>query len=101
MASASTTKLATASGVRKFWWSSTLFFSVTWPCVKAPGLASCPEYDAAILDECHTIESVASDYLGIVVTNGQIEYTLNKLYNPHTGQRLVRGARPAELAAKR
>ncbi len=48
-----------------------------------------PPYDAAILDECHTIESVAGDYMGISLTNGQVEYTLNKLYNPHTGKGLL------------
>lgn len=50
------------------------------------GFGILPEYDAAILDECHTIESVASDHLGIKVSNGQVQYTLNKLYNPHTGK---------------
>lgn len=50
------------------------------------GFGILPQYDAAILDECHTIESVASDHLGIKVSNGQVEYTLNKLYNPHTGK---------------
>ncbi|MGN6135544.1 MAG: ATP-dependent DNA helicase [Aureliella sp.] len=48
-----------------------------------------PNYDAAILDECHTIESVAGDHLGIKISNGQIAYSLNKLYNPHTGKGLL------------
>ncbi len=52
------------------------------------GFGVIPDYDAAILDECHTIESVASSHLGIKVTNGQIQYTLNKLYNPATGKGL-------------
>lgn len=47
-----------------------------------------PDYDAAILDECHTIESVASQHLGLKVTNGQVLYTLNKLYNPATNKGL-------------
>lgn len=47
-----------------------------------------PDYDAAVLDECHTLESVASSHLGIKVTNGQVQYTLNKLYNPSTGKGL-------------
>ncbi|GIW97168.1 MAG: helicase [Pirellulaceae bacterium] len=42
-----------------------------------------PDYDAAVLDECHTIEAVASSHLGIKVTNGQLQYTLNRLYNPY------------------
>lgn len=48
------------------------------------GFGILPEYDCAILDECHTIESVASAHLGIKVTNGQVQYALNKLYNPAT-----------------
>lgn len=47
-----------------------------------------PNYSAAILDECHTIESVASEHLGIQVTSGQLRYTLNKLYNPSAGRGL-------------
>jgi ATP-dependent DNA helicase DinG len=52
------------------------------------GFGILPEYSAAILDECHTIESVASGYLGIKVTAGQLRYTLNKLYNPATNRGL-------------
>lgn len=52
------------------------------------GFGVIPDYDAAILDECHTVEAVASAHLGIKVTNGQVQYTLNKLYNPNTGKGL-------------
>lgn len=55
---------------------------------KEVGFGIIPAYDAAILDECHTIESVASSHLGIKVTNGQVLYALNKLYNPSTGKGL-------------
>ncbi len=41
-----------------------------------------PEYDAVIMDECHTVEAVASDHLGISIATSQIDYTLRKLYNP-------------------
>jgi ATP-dependent DNA helicase DinG len=47
-----------------------------------------PDYDVAVLDECHMIESVASAHLGLKITNGQVQYTLNKLYNPATGRGL-------------
>ena len=47
-----------------------------------------PDYDVAILDECHMIESVASAHLGLKISNGQVQYTLNKLYNPSTGRGL-------------
>lgn len=55
---------------------------------KQLGFGVIPDYDAAILDECHTIESVASAHLGLKVTNGQVQYALNKLYNPATGKGL-------------
>lgn len=55
---------------------------------KEAGFGIIPDYHAAILDECHTIESVASSHLGIKVTNGQVQYALNKLYNPNTGKGL-------------
>jgi ATP-dependent DNA helicase DinG len=48
-----------------------------------------PDYDAVILDECHTLESVASEHLGISVSNSQIDYTLRKLYNPRTDKGLL------------
>lgn len=52
------------------------------------GFGILPDYSAAFLDECHTIESVASGHLGIKITAGQLRYTLNKLYNPSTGRGL-------------
>lgn len=52
------------------------------------GFGILPDYSAVILDECHTIESVASAHLGVRVTAGQLRYTLNKLYNPYTGRGL-------------
>lgn len=52
------------------------------------GFGILPDYDVAILDECHTLESVASSHLGLKITNGQVQYVLNKLYNPATGKGL-------------
>ncbi len=48
-----------------------------------------PDYDAVVLDECHTLEHVASDHLGLSVSSSQIEYTLRKLYNPRTDKGLL------------
>ncbi|MCE5303196.1 MAG: helicase [Planctomycetaceae bacterium] len=48
-----------------------------------------PNYDVAILDEAHTLESVAGDHLGLSVSNGQVEYTLRKLYNDRTNRGLL------------
>ena len=57
-----------------------LFFSDL--AVRAQGGSFLPKYDAVIFDECHTLESVAGEHLGLTVSNSQIDYTLRKLYNP-------------------
>ncbi len=57
--------------------------------LRRAGVNILPDYDVVILDEAHTVEAVASDHLGINVTNGQLEYTLNKLYNDRTNKGLL------------
>ena len=42
-----------------------------------------------IFDEAHTIEAVAGDHLGLSITNGQVEYTLRRLYNDRTNRGLL------------
>ncbi|WP_417733207.1 ATP-dependent DNA helicase [Rosistilla oblonga] len=64
-----------------------LFFSDL--ALRQQDISLLPDYDAVILDECHTIEAVAGDHLGIRVSNGQIDYILNKLYNPRTQKGLL------------
>jgi len=53
------------------------------------GVAVLPDYDAVILDECHTIEAVASDHLGIRLTSGQFNYLFDRLYNDRTQKGLL------------
>lgn len=48
-----------------------------------------PDYDVVVLDEAHTVESVAGDHLGLSVSSGQIEYVLSKLYNDRTNRGLL------------
>jgi ATP-dependent DNA helicase DinG len=48
-----------------------------------------PEYDAVVLDECHTIEAVAGEHLGLTIATSQVDYTLRKLFNPQTGKGLL------------
>jgi len=59
-----------------------------------------PVYDALVFDEAHTMEQAAADHLGITVTQGQIDYLLNKLYNPKTGRGLLNQVfhDPSEIA---
>ena len=43
-----------------------------------------PEYKVLVLDEGHSIESVASDYFGVHLSSSQVSWFLNGLYNPRT-----------------
>ncbi len=64
-----------------------LFFSDL--ALRRAGASILPDYDVAILDEAHTIEAVAGDHLGLGISSGAIEYTLNKLYNDRTNRGLL------------
>ncbi len=45
-----------------------------------------PDYDVVVMDEAHNIESVASDHFGLSVSNSQIRFLLNQLFNERTGR---------------
>ncbi len=64
-----------------------MFFSDL--ALRRQGVALLPDYDAVILDECHTIESVAGDHLGIRLSSGQFDYLFNKLYNDQSQKGLL------------
>ncbi len=64
-----------------------LFFSDL--ALRRGGVSILPDYDVVVLDEAHTIESVAADHLGIRLTSGQIEYVLGRLYNERTQKGLL------------
>jgi ATP-dependent DNA helicase DinG len=65
-----------------------LFFSDL--ALRREGASILPEYDAVVFDEAHNLEAVAADHLGLSVSNGQIEYLLNKLHNDRTNKGLLR-----------
>src|SRR6185369_4352800 len=64
-----------------------LFFSDL--ALRREGASILPDYDVVVLDEAHTVEAVAADHLGLSVSNGQVEYLLNKLYNDRTNKGLL------------
>lgn len=64
-----------------------LFFSDL--ALRQLGASIIPDYDAAILDEAHMIEAVASDHLGLRVGSGQVDYSLRRLYNERTNKGLL------------
>ena len=55
-----------------------LFFSDL--ALRREGGKILPDYDYVILDEAHTIESVASDHFGIAVSEFQVRHLLNSLF---------------------
>jgi ATP-dependent DNA helicase DinG len=57
--------------------------------LRMQGASILPNYDVLILDEAHTIEAVAGEHLGLSITSGQVEFTLNKLYNDRTNRGLL------------
>ncbi|MEW6251255.1 MAG: helicase C-terminal domain-containing protein [Planctomycetota bacterium] len=45
-----------------------------------------PDYELVVIDEAHTLESVASDQFGATVSNSQVQYLLAGLFNERTGK---------------
>ncbi|MBA3483010.1 MAG: DEAD/DEAH box helicase [Pirellulales bacterium] len=64
-----------------------LFFSDL--ALRRHGVSILPDYDVAVLDEAHTVESVAADHLGLSFTSGQVEFVLARLYNDRTNKGLL------------
>lgn len=75
-----------------------LFFSDM--ALRRNGVSILPDYNVVVLDEAHTVEAVASDHLGIRLTNGQVEYTLSRLYNDRTQKGLFASAVMRDLQQK-
>ena len=59
-----------------------MFFSDL--ALRREGASVLPDYDVAIFDEAHTVEEVAGAHLGISISNAQLLYNFNKLYNDRT-----------------
>lgn len=57
----------------------------------ASGRAVLPAFDAVVFDEAHTLEQVATSYLGKEVSNFQVKRLLDTLFNPQTGKGLLLG----------
>lgn len=64
-----------------------LFFSDL--ALRRENVSILPDYDAVIFDEAHTMEGVAGDHLGLSISSGQFDYTLNRLFNDRTNKGLL------------
>ncbi|MCH7812902.1 MAG: DEAD/DEAH box helicase, partial [Planctomycetes bacterium] len=57
--------------------------------VRQRGSSLLPDYDLAVLDEAHTIEEVAGAHLGMSVSDAQVRFLLDRLYNDGTKRGLL------------
>jgi ATP-dependent DNA helicase DinG len=64
-----------------------LFFSDL--ALRRSGASLLPAYDIVVFDEAHTMEAVASEHLGISLSNIAVERVLAKLYNDRTHRGLL------------
>lgn len=66
-----------------------LFFADMALRVAGSGLL--PPFSRVVLDEAHTVESVATEHMGIRITEYMIAYFLDRLYNPAKGRGFLAG----------
>jgi ATP-dependent DNA helicase DinG len=67
----------------------TLFFTLMGGIEEEPTGGVLMKNDFVIFDEAHTVERVASSHIGIGVSNAQVRYGLQRLWNPHTKKGLL------------
>ena len=48
-----------------------------------------PNFNAVVFDEAHTLEDVATNYLGIELSNFKLKYFLDSIFNPQSGKGLL------------
>ncbi|MCL2304718.1 MAG: helicase [Planctomycetaceae bacterium] len=48
-----------------------------------------PPFDMLVFDEAHTMEQVAADHLGLSISQGAVDYNLNKLFNEKSQKGLL------------
>jgi ATP-dependent DNA helicase DinG len=65
--------------------------------VRRQGASILPDYEHVVLDEAHTIESVAGEHLGMGMSNAQARHLFNTLHNERTGKGALYGG-PGEKA---
>ena len=66
----------------------------------ASGNKALPAFDAVVFDEAHSIEDVATNYLGKEVSNLRIKYLCDSLLNPKTGKGILTKAGAKRIAAE-
>jgi ATP-dependent DNA helicase DinG len=59
---------------------------VTDLVLRGDGFGLLPDYQAAMIDEAHTLEAVAGERMGLQLSSIGIDYTLARLYNARSGR---------------
>jgi len=80
----------------------TLFFTLLGGLEEEPKGGILFRNDFVIFDEAHQMERVASRHIGLSVSNGQVRYALQRLWNPRTERGLLATLRqggPVKLVA--
>ncbi|MFN0136114.1 MAG: ATP-dependent DNA helicase [Phycisphaerae bacterium] len=54
--------------------------------LRRDGAQVLPDYDLCVIDEAHTLDSVAADHFGCSISNTQVQYLLSGLFNDRTGK---------------
>lgn len=57
--------------------------------LKEQNVSLLPDYNFVIIDEAHNIEHVAENHFGIDISNRQIKFLLESLYNPKTNKGML------------
>lgn len=73
-----------------------LFFSDL--ALRASGASFLPAFDMVVLDEAHMVESVATDHLGLRLTERMLERWLSRLFSPEANKGLLAVLRAGEAA---
>ncbi|HMP89561.1 MAG TPA: helicase C-terminal domain-containing protein [Kiritimatiellia bacterium] len=66
--------------------------------LKGQGASLLPDYRIAILDEAHQLEQVASQHLGIRMSEASVEYWLRRLYSADNSRGLLHALRKGVAA---
>jgi ATP-dependent DNA helicase DinG len=67
----------------------TLFFLHLGGAEDTPKTGVLFKNDFVVFDEAHTVENVAAKHIGLSISDAQIRFTLQRLWNPHTQKGLL------------
>jgi ATP-dependent DNA helicase DinG len=78
---------------RRVWSANLLIVNhalfVTDLALRTAGFGLLPKYHVAVLDEAHTLETVAGEHLGLQISNIGVDLTLARLFNNRRGKGLL------------